>query len=134
MNDWSNTYIAALFAFLAGHDPYSYVKIFGSPPYTLLFLLPLGWIPPQWAIALPAIALFYLAYRFRSPWLILIVGSSFPFIASSAYANIDWMIMIGVAIGGRLGIVLDTLKPQAGLFAIVAELAKAGISSSGFVC
>ena len=49
---------------------------------------------------------------------------SFPFLAATVYANIDWMVMLGVVIGGRLGVILDTVKPQAGAFAIVAEVAK----------
>jgi hypothetical protein len=105
MNDWDNTYIAGVLAFLSGKDPYSTTQLFGSPPYSLAFLAPLAWIPPQAAMLLPAIALLYLTVRFRKPYLMFIVGTSFPFIACSVYANIDWMIMIRWAFGGSAGYV-----------------------------
>lgn len=124
MNDWDKTYIAGALAFLSGHDPYSYTKLFASPPYSLGFLIPLAWVPPGLAMIFPMLALLYLSIRFRKRYLLPVVGMSFPFIACSVYANIDWMIMIGVAIGGQLGVILDTIKPQGGVFAIVAEIAK----------
>src|SRR5688572_11335677 len=124
MNDWENTYIAGVIAFLTGHNPYSSTELFASPPWTLFFLAPLVWVPPQLAMIFPLLALFFLSLRPRKIYLLPIVGLSFPFIACSIYGNIDWMVMIGVVIGGRLGIILDTLKPQAGLFAVVAEISK----------
>lgn len=124
MNDWDKGIIAGVLAFLSGRNPYAAPGTFVNPPYTIGILLPLAWVPPQLAMLFPLIALFYLARRFRKPLLLVLVGTSFPFIAGSVYANIDWIVMLGVAIGGPLGAVLDFIKPQAGVFAIVAELAK----------
>ncbi len=87
-------------------------------------LAPLAWVPAAAAMLFPALALLYCAYRVRKPYLIPIVALSFPFMAATVYANIDWMVMVGVVIGGRLGVVLNTVKPQAGAFANIALLAK----------
>lgn len=124
MNDWDQVYAAGARAFLAGHDPYSYTLSYASPPWALPFLIPLAWVPWWLAMLFPVVALLYLSYRFKKPYLLLIVGTSFPFIAGSVYANINWIIMLGAALGGPLGVVLCTLKPQEGLFVIPAELAK----------
>lgn len=124
INDWSQSFAAAVLALLSGQDPYAAVPTYASPPWALPVLWPLAWVPPLWAMLLPALALLYLSYRRRKPWLIAIVGLSYPFIMTSLWANITWLAMLGVVIGGRLGVVLDTVKPQASIGAIAAELGK----------
>ena len=121
-NDWSIYFVPATRAFLSGQNPYTFVPGYASPPWTLGLLAPLVWLPPLLAMALPLLALLYLSIRRRKPYLLALVGLSFPFIAGSVYANIDWLVMLGVAIGGPLGVILDTVKPQAGVFAILAEV------------
>lgn len=123
-NDWTLSFVPAVRQWLAGHNPYATPLPFASPPWSLMILTPLAWLPPVLAILFPALALLYCAYRVRKPYLIPIVGLSFPFIAASIYANIDWMVMVGVVIGGPLGVILNTVKPQAGVFANLALLAK----------
>lgn len=68
------------------------------------------------------LALSGVAFHRKKPYLIAIVGTSFSFIALSIYGNIDWLVMIGLVVGGPLGILLATVKPQAGALAFVAEL------------
>src|SRR5258706_7745891 len=121
-NDWNTFLVQAAIRFLSGQNPYG--AGFGNPPWTLLFLIPTIHVPIQLAMLFPAIVLLILSIYKRKPALIFLVGTSFPFIASSIYGNIDWMVMAGVAIGGPLGVILDTIKPQAGIFAIVSELSK----------
>jgi hypothetical protein len=123
-NDWSLSFAPAALYWLTGQNPYTTPLPFASPPWSLFVLSPLVWIPAEFAMLLPALALLYCAYRVRKPWLIPIVGLSFPFIAATAYANIDWMVMVGVVAGGRIGMILNTVKPQAGAFANVALLSQ----------
>jgi hypothetical protein len=130
MNDWDKTYIAGVIAFLTGRDPYSSTQLFASPPWSLFVLTPFFWVPPQLAMIFPLLALFYLSVRQKKKYLLPIVGLSFPFIACSVYGNVDWIVMIGVVIGGPFGTILDTVKPQAGIFAVVAELAKRNTNES----
>src|SRR5258706_3912793 len=115
MNDWDQFLAKAGLEFMAGRNPYGHG--FGNPPWSLFFLGPLGNVSPWVAMTFPTIALLFLSVRFRKPYLLLVVGTSFPFICTSAFGNLDWMVMLGAAIGGPLGVILDTIKPQDGLFA-----------------
>ena len=124
VNDWSVSFAPAALYWLTGRNPYTTSVPFASPPWSLFVLAPLVWVPPLLAMFIPALVLLYCAYRVRKPWLIPVVGQSWPFIAGSLYANIDWMVMLGAVIGGPFGIILNTVKPQAGIFANVAFLAK----------
>jgi hypothetical protein len=124
VNDWETAFGPAILAWWTGANPYAVEPDYVSPPWVLLILAPLAPLPAAWAMTLPALALLYLSYQRRKPQLLILVGLSVPFIVESLYANIDWLVMLGVAIGGPLGGILDTVKPQAGVFAIVAEVAR----------
>lgn len=118
MNDWDTYFLPAVRAFLDGRSPYS-VEGFFNPPWLVFLLAPLAWVSPGVATLLPALALLLAARRRRKPWLILIVGLSFPFLAVSVYANVDWLPMLGLAYGGAAGPLLVTVKPQAAGLVIV---------------
>lgn len=123
-NDWQLAFAPAGQALLAGQNPYQVAPFYASPPWGLLVLAPLSIVHPALAMLLPALALLYLAYVRRKPYLIFLVGMSAPMFMCTVYANIDWLVMLGVAIGGPIGAVLDTIKPQGGIMAILAELAR----------
>ena len=123
ISDWQRYFLPAIRRVLRGQNPYD-VSGFYSPPWLLLILLPLAWAPWWIAITFPLITLTVTAHHKKKPWLIPIVAFSFPFITLSAYANVEWLPMIGLTFGGGLGPLLATVKPQATGFALVAYLRK----------
>lgn len=125
LNDWDAYFVAAIKAIFEGKSPFS-VDGYYNPPWLLFLLAPLAWIPAELARLLPAAALLLASYHRRKPWLIAIVGLSFPFIAVSSYANVDWVPMLGVAYGGMAGPLLVTTKPQAAGLAVVAYFKDGG--------
>jgi len=123
MSDWQRNFLPALRKLISGHNPYE-IPGFYSPPWLLFILLPLAWFPWWVAMFAPGIALAVAAYYRRKWWLIPIVGLSFPFIALSAYANVDWVPLLGLALGGGIGPLLISTKPQAAGFALLAYLSR----------
>lgn len=123
MNDWEQHFLPALHKLIAGQNPYD-ISGFYNPPWLLFLLLPLAWVPWWIAIFLPGLALGAAAYHRRKWWLIPIVGLSFPFIALSAYGNVDWVPLIGLTFGGSLSPLLITAKPQDASFALLAYVRK----------
>lgn len=121
MSDWENFFRPALLYFLSGRSPYAVPGIF-NPPWTFVILSPFVWLPALLPHLLPAAALTYAAYKKRKPYLIVIVGLSFPFLAQLAYGNIDWLVMLGVLTQGPASLFLITTKPQAGALAFVSQL------------
>jgi hypothetical protein len=122
MNDWDISYAEAGRAFLNGMNPYIAVPTYVNPPWTLLVFAPLSWVPWQIMFFVPAIIVVVLSFRARKPLIPLIFGTSFPFIALSVYGNYDWVVLLGLMIGGPVGVVLQTMKPQAGGLGFVSEL------------
>jgi hypothetical protein len=120
-NDWSRAFAPMVQGILHGHSPYD-TPGYNYPPWLFLPLLPLFWVPWWLAMFFPAAVLTFAAWQRRKPWLIPIVATSFPFIALSIYANVDWVVLLGLIIRGPVGAILVTTKPQAGAFSIVADL------------
>jgi hypothetical protein len=124
--DWL-VFMAGVGAWLSGKDPYtSFSPPFASPPHALFIFTALSWATPFIATLFPVVALIFVAFRQRKRYLIPVVGLSFPFMMLGVFANVDWMVMIGLAVGGRVGVVLDSIKPQMGAGAILVEIAKRG--------
>lgn len=121
-NDWTQTFAPMVKAILSGQNPYTSVYHYVNPPWLLLPLLPIFWAPWWLAMLFPMAVLVFGAWQRRNPWLILIVATSFPFIALSIYANVDWVVLLGIIIRGPTGTILVTTKPQAGAFSIIADL------------
>jgi hypothetical protein len=121
-NDWTRTFAPMVKAVLKGQNPYTSVHHYVNPPWLLLPLLPVFWAPWWLAMLFPTAVLVFGAWQHRKPWLIPIVGLSFPFIALSIYANVDWVVLLGLIIRGPAGPILVTAKPQAGAFSMLADL------------
>jgi hypothetical protein len=121
LNDWNEAFAPMVRAILNGRSPYDRPG-WNYPPWLFLPLLPVFWVPWWLAMFFPAAILGYGAYRQRKIWIIPIVATSFPFIALSLYANVDWVVLLGLIIRGRVGAILVTTKPQAGAFSILADL------------
>ena len=113
--DWRMAFWPALQAWFSGQDPYS-VSIFMSPPWLLPFIAPFGLLPPLWGAAgmnLVAITgLIALSRRLRQPRVALLAGMSFIFVVVLLDANIEGYVLWGLALGGPLGLLLLSLKPQ----------------------
>lgn len=122
LTDWFVSFVSAVAAAFQGQNPYLAIPSFLSPPWTIPILAPFVWLPWWVVLLLPITALLLLAVYRKKPYLIAIVGTSFSFIALTAYGNIDWLVMIGVVVGGPFGILLASVKPQAGALAFVSAL------------
>ncbi|MEO1665979.1 MAG: hypothetical protein AAFU54_15180 [Chloroflexota bacterium] len=123
MNDWDQTFLPMVRAVWAGQNPYDLVYV--NPPWLFLPLAPFFWVPWWLAMAFTPLVLIWASVRARKPYLLAIVGTSFPFIALTVYANIDWVAWIGIVLGGSVGAVLNSAKPQVGVFSILADLKNA---------
>ncbi|MEM6281112.1 MAG: hypothetical protein AAF787_02885 [Chloroflexota bacterium] len=126
-NDWGRFFVHVVRAMWTGVNPYTDLGPAGSdpfvnPPWLWLPLAPLFWVLWWLAMAILPLVLLWLAYRDKNIWLILIVGTSWSFISLSAYAGPDWVAWVGVALGGPVGLLLNSAKPQIGIFSIFAEL------------
>ncbi len=125
--DWITHFLPAIQRLLMGGDPYQDIFVL-NPPWTYIMLAPAGILPHGIAILvgtiLPVIALVYAARKVRKPYLIAIVGLTFPFTELCAYGNLDWMVLLGMLAINSLSPFLLTVKPQAGALAVVGQLGK----------
>jgi len=125
--DWIRHFLPAILRLLSGGDIYSDPLVL-NPPWTYLMLAPVGILPRSLAIwmgtlmAIAAIA--YAAWKVRKPYLIALVGISFPFMSLCLYGNLDWIVLFGVLFTNAASPFLLTVKPQAGALAIVGVLGK----------
>lgn len=122
-NDWDRTFRPMVRMIWQRMNPYENM-LYVNPPWLWLPLAPLFWVPWWLAMAFAPAILIYGAWRARKPYLIAIVGTSFPFIALTVYANVDWVAWLGIIMGGSVGAVLNTTKPQVGMFSILADLSE----------
>jgi hypothetical protein len=128
--DWYSFFYPAVKAFLAGTSPYLISGMqFANPPWTLLFLAPLGLLEPRWGFLLMGLvnltglfALFYKHHRVRS---VIPLAISFPFISLIVFGNIDGLCLWGLALGGPLGLILLSTKPQVAFLVSIVWIKKA---------
>jgi len=117
--DWFLYYFPAIKAFLAGQNPYTSLDVVVSySPWTLLILSPLGFLPAMWGYVIVGIInitglLAFLRKQNCKLWQALPIAFSFPFISLILWGNLDGMSLWGLAIGGPLGLILLSVKPQA---------------------
>jgi hypothetical protein len=108
-------------AVLTGANPYGDPGFFSAPwalPIFVLMLIIMQELPRL----LPVAVLVILAYRARKPWLIFVVGTSFSFVALVAYANLDWLSLVGLYVSGPLSILFLTIKPQSSALAVLGDI------------
>jgi hypothetical protein len=128
--DWYLSFYPAIKAFLAGECPYQIQGLqFANPPWTLLFLAPLGLLPPVWGfIALGIVnlsGLFALFFKNNRGRWVLPVAISFPFLSLLVFGNIDGLCLWGLALGGPLGMILISTKPQVACLVSIVWIKKA---------
>jgi hypothetical protein len=114
--DWVRYFYPALQAFLSGHSRYFNSEI-GNPPWTFVFLAPLGFLSQGWSlIAINFISFTGLAAFFiqkKQKWLVMPFMLSYPFLILLSNANLKGLLLWGLIIGGPVGLLLLMIKPQA---------------------
>jgi hypothetical protein len=121
--DWKNTYRPAALHVWKLESPYL-VKIFHSPPWTVLPLIPLALLPVQVGFAinfsLSMAATAYAAYRMGAkPLAILALLLSYPVLFMAAYGQIDWLVYLGFLMPPQLGLFFVLIKPQVSIGLVV---------------
>lgn len=120
MNDWARHFYPQALHWLTTGQPYTDGSF--NPIWTMPTLAPLFFLPVVFAYGFALLALGYYAYKRRKPHLIPIVGLSSPFVALVIYANIDWLVFLGIAFADWRSPILLTIKPQSGVLALLAIL------------
>ncbi|MBI4770454.1 MAG: hypothetical protein HY784_08615, partial [Chloroflexi bacterium] len=113
----------AVVAFLIGQDPY-FGNWFVNPPWLLVLLAPFGLLPPFWgAVGIDLVSVSGLVALCRKSgkiWMALPLVLSFPSLVLLWSANVDGLSLWGLALGGPVGLLLLSTKPQvAGLVGVV---------------
>jgi hypothetical protein len=121
--DWINTFRPAILKAAAGQSPYE-VAQFYSPPWLLLLLAPVAFIPAQvgWAmLTLLCIGSYaFLAYRFGAAPLTAGIFLLSPFVMHNLITgNVDWLVLLGLLLPPQYGLILLIIKPHMTLGIIV---------------
>lgn len=116
----------ALVELAHGRNPYTIEGVY-TPPWGLLVLAPLGWLPYPIAAAvffgLMLAGVMAVPIALRLPmWGTLVYVLSLPVLMLLWYGNIDWMVVGGLALPPPLNILALTLKPQVGIGLLVYVL------------
>ncbi|MHC1783866.1 MAG: hypothetical protein AB9891_14125 [Anaerolineaceae bacterium] len=116
--DWFEYFYPALQVFLSGNNPYINAEI-GNPPWTFFILSPLGFLPPIWSlvainlISITGLVTFF--FKNKKKWLAFPLVLSYPFLVLLSNSNLEGLLLWGLTIGGPVGLILLTAKPQAAL-------------------
>lgn len=119
-NDWTHVFYAVAKTPFAPYGNEGYM----NPPWLALFLSPVSYLPLQWSRALNAsFALFFLfLLAIRSggnAWSLVMIITSYPFLALLAGGNIDWIIAASILLASKWVVPLVLIKPQVGVFLIL---------------
>lgn len=113
--DWTGTFLPAI----ASGDPYNH-PAFYSPPWVIHLLTPLTWLPVPiavWIIILASVVAWILALRKlgASVFITLMMLLTPQLWWGILYANLDFMIPLGLLLPRPLGLIFVLAKPQAGI-------------------
>ncbi|NUM45525.1 MAG: hypothetical protein HUU38_12545 [Anaerolineales bacterium] len=117
--DWILAFYPAVKAFLAGQNPYGMgLRDFLNPPWVLPFLAPFGFLSPElgaWGINLVNLSgLVAFCRKAGRWWMALPLALSFPMGVLLWHAQIEGFLLWGMVIGGPVGFLFLTFKPQVG--------------------
>jgi hypothetical protein len=117
--DWTLYFRPAIKAMLSGQSPFT-IPGYYNPPWTLLPLIPLSFVPTRIGAAIIVILhpfLFtYISYKLGAkPLVALAVGLSWPVLLSSISTNIEFMPFLGLLLPPQLGLFFFLTKPQMGI-------------------
>jgi len=117
--DWRTAFRPAARAMLLTGDPYQ-VEGFFNPPWTVLPMIPLAFLPEQIGAALMFVAglagFAFAAHRLgASPIVLGAFILSPPVMHSLLNGNIDWLPLVGFVLPPQIGLFFILIKPQMGL-------------------
>jgi hypothetical protein len=117
--DWGAFFRPAAILFLTGHSPYI-VDGFYSPPWLLLLISPLAFLPAQLGCSivflLTLFSFAFVAYKLgATKWLILLFVITPHVLKIGLNGNVDWLVALGSLLPPQFGLFLVTVKPQLGL-------------------
>ncbi len=126
--DWVHSYRPAALAWLEGRDPYA--EAFYNPPWILPLIAPMAVLPEEVGRALYAVismaAFAYAIHRLGAGVFgISAFIVSLPVLNSVYYANVDWLVVLGLVLAPRWGLLLLAVKPQLGALVALFWLARA---------
>jgi hypothetical protein len=123
-SDWNEGYRPALQLMLHGQSPYARNDVSDhpivNPPWSLVPLLPLALLPPQWGrafvFALAILVYSGIAIRLGAkPIGLAAFLLSYPLVYSLIYGQNDWLISIGFILPPSVGLFFVLAKPQIGI-------------------
>lgn len=123
--DWKDGFRPAAIAAISGESPYEAPGTgFFNPPWVLFLFVPLSLLPIKLGgFFLTLVGFFsylYISQRFnRNPIVIAAFILSPPVMLDLAYANINWLVILGYLLPSPIGLFLVMLKPQVGLGVII---------------
>jgi len=126
--DWLLTNWPTIQSWLHGGNPYGpplYPGMgFFNPPWLLPLQAPLALFPPivgAWGMALiSTLGMVALCIKLKHPWIALLVACSLPMLEVIWNGTVEGFVLWGLVIGGPIGLLLISIKPQvAGLVALV---------------
>jgi hypothetical protein len=117
-------FLSAFRAWMQGGSPYMVAKFF-SPPWVLLVVAPLAWLP-TWVIKavwlLASTCAFYaVARRYLDVPRAIAFMLSYPVLHSILIGNLDWLVMLSLLTPPWASLLLCSLKPHIGL-GLIAKL------------
>jgi hypothetical protein len=118
--DWIRWYRPGCLALLAGESPYQ-LEGFFNPPWVLLPLIPLAFLPERVGVAVMTMAylgsFIFVARKLGGKPLTIFLMMTTPnfLFYGLSFANIDWMVMLGLIMPPQIGLFFVMAKPQIGL-------------------
>ena len=114
---------------LSGQSPYA-VASFYNPPWVLLPLIPIALLPERIGVVLLSMAylgsFIFVARRLGAKPLTTLLLITFPnFVFGLSFANIDWMVALGLILPPQIGLFLVLAKPQIGIALAIYWLVEA---------
>ena len=129
MYDFETFFYPALVEMAHFRSPYT-VPGFYNPPWAIVPLLPLGWMPMHVAKQLFFVAMFlaflYVPLKLGLPWWGLLgFMVSPPVIACLWFGNLEWLVLLALVVPGTIApILLSLIKPQVGLGVTISSMLK----------
>ena len=113
---WREIYYPALRAAIELRSPYD-VPRFYNPPWTLLPLLPLAFLPVKVGSAVMSVATMcafaYACYRLRASRAVMVLFLLCPTVAYNYFqVNVDWLALLGFFMPTQIGLFFLAIKPQ----------------------
>lgn len=117
--DWRDTYRPATLDLLSLQSPYQ-IKSYLNPPWVLIPLIPLAFLPVKIGAAILAVinlcSFLYAAIRLGAkPPAAIAILLSHPILFAAWYGQIDGILTIGLSLPPQIGLFFVLSKPQIGL-------------------